>query len=186
MIPSHSPPPAWTHLVAIVGPWAEGKVALLPVEGEVGDVHHTCALCDGWRVPHYLSIVAQLHISAGRTCRLLICSAQSIQSKEHICRCIMTHTHCCIMGTLWSPVFVFLYASVFSLILLCSISVSCYWLVVEDDVRLPNQVAGDVDHLKVVVVLLVPLQVCIVPDLPDPQIRGQHLVPFILHARTHI
>lgn len=56
-----------THLVAVVGPGAEGEVAPLPVEGEVRDVHHTCALCDGRRVPDDLSIVTQLHISAGCT-----------------------------------------------------------------------------------------------------------------------
>lgn len=57
----------------------------------------------------------------------------------------------------------------------------CYWLVVEDDVWLPDQVAGDVNHLHVVVVLLVPPQIRVVPDLPDPQISGQNLVSLVLH-----
>lgn len=59
--------PAHTHLVAIVGPGPEGKVALLPVKWEVGDIHHTRALCYGRRVPDDLSIVTQLHVSVGRT-----------------------------------------------------------------------------------------------------------------------
>ena len=62
MTPSIS---AHTHLVAIVGPGAKGEVALLPVEREVRDIHHTRALCDGRRVPDDLSIVTQLYISAG-------------------------------------------------------------------------------------------------------------------------
>lgn len=66
-----------THLVTIVGPGAEGEGALLPVEGEVGDINHTRAFGDGWRVPHDLSIVSQLHISVGRTCRLLVGSTHT-------------------------------------------------------------------------------------------------------------
>lgn len=54
-----------THLVTIVGPGAEGEVALLPVEGEVRHIHHTCALCDGRRVPDDLSIITQLYVSTG-------------------------------------------------------------------------------------------------------------------------
>lgn len=65
------------HLVAVVGPGAKSEVTLLPVEGEVGDVHHTRALGDGRRVPHNLSIVSQLHIGVGRTCRLFICSVRT-------------------------------------------------------------------------------------------------------------
>lgn len=68
---------AWTHLVTIVGPGAKGQVALLPVKWEVGHIHHTCALCDGGRVPHNLSIIPQLHVGAGWTCRLLICPTQT-------------------------------------------------------------------------------------------------------------
>lgn len=66
-----------THLVTIVGPGAKGEGALLPVEGEVGDINHTRALGDGWRVPHNLSVVSQLHISVGRTCRLLVGSTHT-------------------------------------------------------------------------------------------------------------
>ncbi len=71
-----------THLVAVVGPGAKGQVALLPVEGEVGDVHHTCALCDRWRVPDDLAIITQLHVSGRFTCRLLICSAQTYRAED--------------------------------------------------------------------------------------------------------
>lgn len=56
-----------THLVSIVGPGAKCEIALLPVKGEVGDVHHTRALCDGRRVPDDLSVVTQLHVSVGWT-----------------------------------------------------------------------------------------------------------------------
>lgn len=54
------------YLVAVIGPGAKGEVALLPVKGEVGDIHHTCALCDGGRVPDDLSIVTKLYIGGRR------------------------------------------------------------------------------------------------------------------------
>lgn len=57
---------------------------------------------------------------------------------------------------------------------------SVHVLVVEDEVGPPHQAAGDVDHLQTIVVLFVPLQVRVVPSLPDPQVGDQHLVPLVL------
>lgn len=84
------PTATYTHLISIVGPGAEGEVALLPVEGEVGDVHHTGALCDGWRVPDDLPIVTQLDIGVGWTWLLLICSTQTSEERKHyVCNVCM-------------------------------------------------------------------------------------------------
>ena len=52
--------------------------------------------------------------------------------------------------------------------------------VVEDDVRLPDQAAGDANGVQAVVVLLAPGQVGVCPHLPVPQVGGQDLVPLIL------
>lgn len=58
-------------------------------------------------------------------------------------------------------------------------------LVIQDKVWPPHQAAGDVDHFKSIIVLFIPLQVSIMPCLPDPQVGNQHLVPLILHTHTH-
>lgn len=55
-------PVAEVDLVPVVGPGAEGEAALLPVEGEVGDVHLAGALGDGRRVPHDVPVGAQHHV----------------------------------------------------------------------------------------------------------------------------
>lgn len=159
--------PALTHLVAIVGPWAKGKVALLPVKREVGDVHYARALSNGRRVPYDLPVVTQLHIGTGITGRLLVCSAlkwNMFNPFMHFRKTMKVFVH--IVTLFWT--------------------VSYHWLVVEDNIWFPNQVAGDVYHLQVVVLFLIPLQVRIVPHLSDPQICGQHLVPLILHTFTHM
>ena len=63
---------------------------------------------------------------------------------------------------------------------------ACDVLVIEDEVGPPHQAAGDVNHLQAVIVLFIPLQVRIVPPLPDPQVGNQHLVPLILkQSRTN-
>lgn len=59
-------------------------------------------------------------------------------------------------------------------------TLSVHVLVVEDEVGPPDQVAGDVDHLQPIVVLFIPLQVRVVPPLPDPQVGDEHLVPLVL------
>lgn len=76
----------WTHLIAVVGPGPECEVARLPVKGKVGHIHHTCALSDGWRVPDYLPVIAQLHVSARSAWWLLICSAGTPKRKK--CSCL--------------------------------------------------------------------------------------------------
>lgn len=57
-------------------------------------------------------------------------------------------------------------------------------LVVQDNVRPPDQITGNADDFQPVIIFLVPLQVGVMPDLPDPQIRCQHLVPFILWVQV--
>ena len=52
--------------------------------------------------------------------------------------------------------------------------------VVEDNVGLPDEAAGDADGVQAVVVLFPPGQVGVCPHLPVPQVGGQDLVPFIL------
>lgn len=58
-------------------------------------------------------------------------------------------------------------------------------LIIEDEVRPPHQAARDVDHIQSIIVLLIPLQVSVMPRLPNPQVGNQHLVPFILHSHSH-
>lgn len=59
-------------------------------------------------------------------------------------------------------------------------------LVIKDDVGPPHKAAGDVDHLQTIIVLFIPLQVRIMPHLPDPQVGYQNLVPRILsHTHAH-
>lgn len=63
------------YLVAIVGPGAKGKVALLTIKGEIRDVHFTGTLSNGRGVPSDLTIIPQHHISAwGSRGVLLICT----------------------------------------------------------------------------------------------------------------
>lgn len=63
------------YLVAIVGPGAKGKVALLTIKGEIRDVHFTGTLSNGRGVPSDLTIIPQYHISAwGSRGVLLICT----------------------------------------------------------------------------------------------------------------
>lgn len=50
------------YLVAIIGPGAKGKVALLTIKGEIRDVHLTGTLSDGRGVPSDLTIIPQHHI----------------------------------------------------------------------------------------------------------------------------
>lgn len=57
-------------------------------------------------------------------------------------------------------------------------------LVIQDNVRPPDQITGNADDFQPVVIVLVPLQVGVMPDLPDPQIRCQHLVPLILWVQV--
>lgn len=64
-------------------------------------------------------------------------------------------------------------------------TLSVHVLVVEDEVGPPDQAAGDVDHLQTIVVLFIPLQVRVVPPLPDPQVGDQHLVPLVLSDTRH-
>ena len=61
-----------SDLVAVVGPRPEGQVALLAVEGEVGDVHHAGALGDGRRVPGDLPVVAQHHVGVHRAREVVV------------------------------------------------------------------------------------------------------------------
>lgn len=55
-----------------------------------------------------------------------------------------------------------------------------YLLVVQDDVRPPHQVTGNPDGVQSIVLVSIPCEVCIVPDLADPQIGRQNLVSLIL------
>lgn len=52
------------YLIAIIGPGAKGKVALLTIKGEIRDVHLTGTLSNGRGVPSDLTIIPQHHISA--------------------------------------------------------------------------------------------------------------------------
>ena len=52
--------------------------------------------------------------------------------------------------------------------------------VVEDDVRLPHEAAGDANGVQAVIVLLAPGQVGVCPHLSVPQVGGQDLVPLVL------
>jgi len=52
--------------------------------------------------------------------------------------------------------------------------------VVEDNVRLPDEAAGDADGVQAIVVLCLPGQVGVRPHLPVPQVGGQDLVPLVL------
>ena len=61
-----------SDLVPIVGPRPEGEVALLAVEGEVGDVHHTGALGDGRGVPGDLPVVAQHDVGVHRAREVVV------------------------------------------------------------------------------------------------------------------
>lgn len=56
-------------------------------------------------------------------------------------------------------------------------------LVIQNDVWSPNKIAGYSNDLKSIILIFIPAQVSIMPNLTHPQVCGQHLVPFILEQR---
>lgn len=139
------------YLVSIVGPWAKGQVALLAVEGKVGNIHHTGALSDGRSVPRDLTIIPQNHVSVHRPGEIIIrpdrkriqrvTAHSSLErgetsvEEEQVCVCERTGV-----------------------------------LVIQHQIRPPHQAAGNADHLQTIILLFTPLQMGVVPRLSDPEI----------------
>lgn len=69
---------------------------------------------------------------------------------------------------------------------LCKIKRVCdmYLLVIQNDVWSPNKTAGYSNDLKSIILIFIPTQISIMPDLTHPEVCGQHLVPFILAQRV--
>lgn len=59
-----------------------------------------------------------------------------------------------------------------------------FLLVIQNDVWSPNKIAGYSNDLKSIILIFIPAQISIMPDLTHPQVCGQHLVPFILAQRV--
>ena len=54
-------------------------------------------------------------------------------------------------------------------------------LVIKDDIWSPHQVAGNPDGVQPIILVSIPREICIMPDLADPQIGSQNLVSLVLH-----
>lgn len=59
-----------------------------------------------------------------------------------------------------------------------------YLLVIQNNVWSPNKIAGYSNDLKSIILIFIPTQISIMPDLTNPEVCGQHLIFFILAQRV--